>query len=181
VHGYRRPAASIDGGTGAVLAGSGRALPASAIELGSGAGTASQSWPLASPALPLAALATAPACARGHVRSIAHEWGFSEIADTAELLTSELTTNAVQASQRLRIREDSGAVPVVRLWLRSNRASLVICVWDGHNEMPVRKEASADSEAGRGLMLVDALAKEWGAFQEEGGKVVWAMLTVADP
>jgi anti-sigma regulatory factor (Ser/Thr protein kinase) len=173
--------ASIDGGTSAVSAGRGGALPASATELGSGAGTASQSWPLASDVLPLAALTTAPACARGHVRSIAHEWGLPEVADTAELLTSELATNAVQASERLRLTADLGSVPVVRLWLLSDRISLIICVWDGSNEMPVLKEASADSDGSRGLMLVDALAKDWGAFREERGKVVWAMITSADP
>ncbi len=30
--------------------------------------------------LPLAALPTAPACARGHVRTVAHEWGLRHLA-----------------------------------------------------------------------------------------------------
>jgi hypothetical protein len=181
VHAYHWPAASIDGDTGAVSGASGGALPARATELGFGAGSASQGWPLASDVLALAALPTAPACARGHVRSISHEWGLPELADTAELITSELATNAVQALERLRNRADSEFVPVFRIWLLSNRVSLVICVWDANNEMPVRKEASVDSEGGRGLMLVDALAKDWGAFREQCGKVVWAMITSADP
>ena len=50
--------------------------------------------------LSLAALPTAPACARGHVRAVAHEWGFVGLADTAELLVSELVTNSVQAYER---------------------------------------------------------------------------------
>jgi anti-sigma regulatory factor (Ser/Thr protein kinase) len=177
VHGYHCPAASAEGGTGAVPARSGEALPASATEPSSGAGTACQTWPLASD-LPLAALATAPACARGHVRSIAHEWGLSELVDTAELLTSELATNAVQASQRLGIRADLRGVPIVRLRLLSDRVSLVICMWDGHHEMPARKDASVDAEGGRGLMLVDALSEDWGAYRKERGKIVWAMLTL---
>jgi hypothetical protein len=44
--------------------------------------------------LPLAALPTAPGVARGHVRSVAREWGLAGLADTAELLVSELVTNA---------------------------------------------------------------------------------------
>jgi hypothetical protein len=39
-------------------------------------------WPRQS-SLALAALPTAPACARGHVRAIAHEWGLRGLADTA--------------------------------------------------------------------------------------------------
>jgi anti-sigma regulatory factor (Ser/Thr protein kinase) len=152
----------------------------SATELGSNVSTSCEDWPLASE-LPLAALTTAPACARGHVRAIAYEWGLSELAETAELLSSELTTNAVQASNRLGSSAVLGAVHVVRLRLLSDQASLVICVWDGHDEMPVRKDASVDAEGGRGLMLVDALAKDWGAHRAERGKVVWAMLTLAGP
>jgi anti-sigma regulatory factor (Ser/Thr protein kinase) len=78
--------------------------------------------------LELAALPTAPACARGHVRSVAREWGLSALADDAELLTSELVTNAVQAGERLKGRADLSIVPVVRLWLVCDRLSLVIHV-----------------------------------------------------
>lgn len=58
------------------------------------------SWPLQTH-LELAAYATAPACARGHARSVALEWGLTGLADAAELLASELVTNAFQASRRL--------------------------------------------------------------------------------
>jgi anti-sigma regulatory factor (Ser/Thr protein kinase) len=46
--------------------------------------------------LELAALATAPGCARDHVRLVAREWGLPHLADTAELLASELVTNATE-------------------------------------------------------------------------------------
>jgi anti-sigma regulatory factor (Ser/Thr protein kinase) len=104
-----------------------------------------------------------------------------DVADTAELLASELVTNAIQASERLRLRTDLAAVPVVRLWLVSDQSSIVIQVWDGSDEMPVRKDTGApDDESGRGLMLVAALCKEWGAYRKTEGKVVWVMIT-ADP
>lgn len=139
-----------------------------------------QAWPLQTK-LPLAALPTAPACARGHVRMVAHEWGLPELADTAELLVSELVTNAVQASQQLRTRADLAAVPVVRLWLLSDRLSLVVNVWDASDEMPIRQEAGPDEIGGRGLVLVETLGKDWGAYREEEGKVVWVMITPDDP
>lgn len=62
----------------------------------------------------------------------------------------------------------------------SDRASLVICVWDGHDDMPVRKDAAVDAEGGRGLMLVESLSKEWGVYRETAGKVVWVMVTSDD-
>jgi anti-sigma regulatory factor (Ser/Thr protein kinase) len=165
------------GGTSAAWAGTGGALPGRAAELGSGAGTAGQDWPLVSTLPPLAALPTAPACARGHVRAVAHEWGVSNLADTAELVASELVTNAVQASERLRLRADLGIVPVIRLWLVSDQISMVIRVWDGNDEMPARRDADPDDIGGRGLMIIDSLAKDWGAYRKADGKVVWVMLS----
>ncbi len=135
-----------------------------------------QAWPLQTE-LALAALPTAPACARGHVRTVAHEWGLPDLADTAELLASELVTNAMQASQRLRTRADLAAVPVVRLGLFSDRLSLVVHVWDASDDMPVRQDPGPDEIGGRGLMLVEALGKDWGTYRKAEGKVVWVMIS----
>jgi anti-sigma regulatory factor (Ser/Thr protein kinase) len=138
--------------------------------------TAPAPWPLQTH-LELAALPSAVSCARGHVRSVAREWGVGDLAETAELLVSELVTNAIRASDRLRIRADLAIVPVIGLWLVSDQISLVIHVWDGNgDEMPVRRDAGADDEAGRGLMLVDALASERGAYRKAAGKVVWVKI-----
>lgn len=132
-------------------------------------------WPLQTH-LELAALPTAPACARGHVRSVASEWGLADLSDTAELLASELVTNAVQASERLPLRADLPVVPVVRLWVICDQNSIVIHVWDGNSEMPVRRDAASDAEGGRGLLLVDALGADWGAYRKHNGKIVWVMI-----
>jgi hypothetical protein len=138
-----------------------------------GPGAASQPWPVHSQ-LSFAALPSAVPCARLHVRWVCLEWGLGSIADTAELLASELMTNAVQESERLRTRADLAIVPVVDLWLVCDRMSVVIHVWDASDDMPVPEDVTADDEGGRGLMLVQALGKEWGAYRTaEGGKVVW--------
>jgi hypothetical protein len=68
----------------------------------------------------------------------------------------------------------------VRVWLVSDHKTLGIHVWDGNDQVPVRKDASPDDEGGRGLMLVEALAKDWGAYREAAGKVVWALIGI-DP
>lgn len=134
-------------------------------------------WPLQT-RLELGAHATAPGAARGHVRAVTRQWGLAGLADTAELLASELTTNAVQASGRLKARADLAAVPVIRLWISSDGVSLIIHVWDASNEMPVLKDFATDAENGRGLMLVAALGKDWGAYRKtDGGKVVWVMIS----
>jgi anti-sigma regulatory factor (Ser/Thr protein kinase) len=134
------------------------------------------SWPLRTH-LELAAYPTAPACARGHARSVALEWGLADLADTAELLASELVTNALQASRRLAAQE----IPVIRLWLACNRTSLVIHVWDASQDLPARQQPDPGDESGRGLMIIDTLAARWGSYETQDGKVVWAQLANRPP
>jgi anti-sigma regulatory factor (Ser/Thr protein kinase) len=55
------------------------------------------SWPLRS-SLELGALSTAVPCACLHVKHVLWEWGLNGLAESAELLVSELVTNAVNAS-----------------------------------------------------------------------------------
>jgi anti-sigma regulatory factor (Ser/Thr protein kinase) len=128
--------------------------------------------------LPLAALPTAPSCARGHVRTVAREWGLTHLADTAELLVSELVTNAIQASTKIR----ATGTPVVHLRVTSDRTSMIIHVWDASSEMPVTLSDTGElgDESGRGLLLVDTLSTDWGVYRKTEGKVVWCLIT-ADP
>jgi anti-sigma regulatory factor (Ser/Thr protein kinase) len=105
---------------------------------------------------------------------VAREWGLADLADIAELLVSELVTNAVRAAGR--VRAGQPAVPVVQLWLFSDQVSLALHVWDGSGEMPLRRDTGPEADSGRGLMLVDALGKEWGTYQKDGGKVVWVLI-----
>jgi anti-sigma regulatory factor (Ser/Thr protein kinase) len=124
--------------------------------------------------LPLAALPTAVPCARLHARAVALEWGLPALADNIELIVSELVTNATRAAGLS--RGDGLTTAVVRLWLFSDLRHVLIRVWDGNTQMPVRRDAAPDEESGRGLMLVEHLCSEWGAYQESGGKVVWVLL-----
>jgi anti-sigma regulatory factor (Ser/Thr protein kinase) len=130
-------------------------------------------WPLMSH-LELAALPTAVGCARKYARAVAMEFGLSAIADDVELIVSELVTNAVRASDYL--RDNNVATPIVRLWLASDLQCMLIRVWDANSQMPVRKDAGADDDSGRGLMLVDALSSEWGAHSKTNGKVIWVLV-----
>lgn len=114
--------------------------------------------------------------------SVAHEWGLPQLADTAELLASELVTNSVQAYERYGPGSDSPVVPVTGLWITSDGVSMVIHVWDACDEMPARQSADPEAAGGRGLLLVETLGKDWGAYREAEGKVVWVLISSpADP
>lgn len=112
---------------------------------------------------------TAPGCARRYVRAILAESGLSDLSDSAELIASELVTNACRASDGL-----TRGVPAVGLWLVRDRASIVVQVWDGSDSMPALQPAEPDHEGGRGLLIVDSLSSGWGAYRVLAGKVVWA-------
>jgi anti-sigma regulatory factor (Ser/Thr protein kinase) len=129
-------------------------------------------WPLRA-VLDLGALPTAPGCARAWTRVILWEWRLSRLADTSELIVSELITNSVQASRWL-------ARPVIRLILVSDRHQLVTFVRDFDPGMPAPRQASADDESGRGLLLVESLADRFGWYRPDDGtpgKVTWAALS----
>jgi anti-sigma regulatory factor (Ser/Thr protein kinase) len=122
--------------------------------------------------LELAAFPSAVPCARSRVRAIAAEWGLAHLADPAELLTSEMVTNAVQASDQIKIAD----TPVVRITVTTDCASLLIRVWDGSDGMPAHQQARPGDNRGRGLTIIDALSTDWGAHREADGKVVWAIV-----
>jgi anti-sigma regulatory factor (Ser/Thr protein kinase) len=131
-------------------------------------------WPLRS-GLPLGPIPTAASCARAHTTQVLWEWGMAQMSDTAQLIVSELVSNAVTASLAL----DDGPFPV-RFWLLSDRKQVLVLVWDASPDPPIRMQPSADVEGGRGLMLVDAMSTQWNwysAADNVEGKVVWALIS----
>jgi anti-sigma regulatory factor (Ser/Thr protein kinase) len=135
-------------------------------------------WPRHS-FLELGALDGAVPSARLHARHVLWEWGLADLRDTAELVVSELVTNGVQASRSM-------AEAAIRLWLFSDLAQVVVLVWDASPRPPERMDVSDDAENGRGLLLVDAVSRQWGWYfprEEDGtpawdhhGKFVWAIV-----
>jgi len=138
------------------------------------------SWPLQS-VLAVAALPTATPCARLHARNISCEWGLNDLADTIELIVSELVTNAVKASmdhnERPRFTNEHG-LACIHLRLSTDGMAALVEVWDENFKLPEPAQASLDDESGRGLMLVDALAARWGWEMPRSGrgKIVWALV-----
>ena len=139
-----------------------------------------QEWPLLSH-VELRALPASVRSARLHTQCILQRWQLGGLADTAELLVSEIMTNAVRASTLMADQQrETGQAPraqLLRLWLTSDQRSVLIQVWDSDHHRPVRKDVGPDAEAGRGLLLIETLSTQWGWYApaEQGGKIVWAV------
>ena len=139
-----------------------------------------QQWPLLSH-VELRALPASARSARLQTKSILDRWRLGGLAETAELLVSEIVTNAVRASTPIvHQRRETGQAPraqLLRLWLTSDERSVLIQVWDSDHHRPVRKDPGPDAEAGRGLVLIETLSTQWGWYtpDEQGGKIVWAV------
>jgi GAF domain-containing protein/anti-sigma regulatory factor (Ser/Thr protein kinase) len=88
----------------------------------------------------------------------------------AELVVSELVTNAVLH-----------AGPPISVQVEVHGETVRITVADGSRATPVRALARADAMTGRGLSLVAALARDWGVEATPSGKIVWCELSAAPP
>ncbi|AZM90917.1 ATP-binding SpoIIE family protein phosphatase [Streptomyces sp. W1SF4] len=112
---------------------------------------------------------TAPGRARRFARRALSRWGLEELSDSLELLVSEVVTNAVRYAER----------PVT---LRLLRTDVLRCeVGDDSPQLPRQRRARDTDEGGRGLFLVNRLARRWGATRLSSGKVVWFELPLPGP
>lgn len=106
--------------------------------------------------------------ARRSTRQVLRAWDVDEdVASAAELVVSELASNAARQSEE--------PIDVV-LSLPGQRVRIE--VYDTSHRMPVlpADDVDADATSGRGLLLVDALASRWGVQSDGLGKWVWAEL-----
>ncbi|MFF1319963.1 ATP-binding SpoIIE family protein phosphatase [Streptomyces chartreusis] len=105
--------------------------------------------------------------ARAVVREQLHDWGLARLTDHAELMVSELVTNAVRHSHGRPVE------------LRLVRGDTLLCeVDDDDHDLPTLLSAGPLDDAGRGLRVVSMLAREWGTSRTSGGKTVWFELTL---
>ncbi|MFD3455563.1 SpoIIE family protein phosphatase [Streptomyces sp. NPDC058691] len=107
-----------------------------------------------------------------HARDLASSrltgWDLRDLAFTAEVVVSELVTNA--------IRYGTGPVE-----LRLIRQDTLICeVSDSSNTAPHLRRARMFDEGGRGLFIVAQLAERWGTRQRPDGKTIWAELALPE-
>jgi two-component sensor histidine kinase len=104
------------------------------------------------------------------VRELA-AWGLNALTDAAELVLSELVTNAVQHTH---VPQDR----LIETRFERMDGGVRIEVHDADESRPALQVASMEEESGRGLALVDALTQgHWGADERDGvGKLMWAFI-----
>lgn len=102
--------------------------------------------------------------ARRFLKEHCQDWDCADLISDAELLVSELVTNAlVHTRARCELRAGLSAT------------ALRLQVIDGAAAVPDLRVAGEGDENGRGLLLVSALCAAWGTEPLPlGGKVVWA-------
>ncbi|WP_405593726.1 SpoIIE family protein phosphatase [Streptomyces sp. NBC_01092] len=96
-------------------------------------------------------------------------WSLSQASFTAELVVSELVTNAIRY----------GAQPI-RLRLIHDAATLICEVSDTSHTAPHLRRAKTFDEGGRGLLLVAQLTQRWGSRHTADGKTIWAEIGLLD-
>jgi PAS domain S-box-containing protein len=139
----------------------------------------------------VSATAESVAPMRRHVACVLESWGLGHRIELAELLASEVVTNAVRhavvpeeddtlpsttAASPVRLVELTA--PRITLSIRRGRHALFVEVADSDVRLPRLRVAGVDDEGGRGLYLVDALADRWGTRPLDEGKVVWFELAI---
>jgi anti-sigma regulatory factor (Ser/Thr protein kinase) len=119
--------------------------------------------------LDLEASAESASVARGFTAGVLQHAGWNDQVDTATLLVSELVTNALRHSE-----------PPCALSIRFGDAEVEISVEDGNPSMPAGRPRDELAEDGRGFVLIDALATDWGSRPIERGKATWFTLRPSD-
>jgi CheY-like chemotaxis protein len=104
---------------------------------------------------------TSPAQARRFARGVLSD-ETEELVETVELLLTEMVTNAVV---------HAGSSTTVSVGLLEDHVHVQV-----HDRVPAAVQArrpDEDAESGRGLLLVEALARSWGSAPFADGKIVW--------
>jgi anti-sigma regulatory factor (Ser/Thr protein kinase) len=114
---------------------------------------------------------TSVAKARMFVAAMLQIWGCEDPEQTAILLTSEIVTNAI------RYASDSVGLEVSLL----PEGVLRVEATDDNPAPPTLRSPLAATEGGRGMLLVDTLARRWGTRPKNGHKVVWFEVVVQSP
>jgi anti-sigma regulatory factor (Ser/Thr protein kinase) len=101
--------------------------------------------------------------ARTFVSTTMRTWGFGAVAADAELIASELATNAV-----------SHARSHFSIGLSRHEGQVRIAVGDTDHTPPITRAPSRAGLGGLGLHLIESLATSWGHEIDSNGKIVWA-------
>jgi anti-sigma regulatory factor (Ser/Thr protein kinase) len=113
----------------------------------------------------------AAAVARRSTGEVLRAWELDHLEPVALLVVSELVTNAVLHAYT------GGSSP--ELHLHAGSTWLRIEVHDADPRPPQPRTPAGLDEAGRGLLLIEAITAEWGVYVTATGKAVWAILQLS--
>ena len=108
---------------------------------------------------------SAPHDVRAFVRSVLDAWGEGGLDGEAEIIASELASNAVRHART-----------PFRVSMTRRAAAIRIAVRDASFDPPEQHTRDHSVSGGRGVRLVAALSGAWGTDGEVDGKTVWAEL-----
>lgn len=115
----------------------------------------------------LAPIFYAPRVARELAARACIQWEVPYIATAAQILCSELVTNAVRH-----------AGTMIDLTISLREEQLRVSVRDGFARPARLRTPAATDDSGRGLLIVDTVASAWGNLPIPDGKLVWAALSL---
>jgi anti-sigma regulatory factor (Ser/Thr protein kinase) len=113
--------------------------------------------------------------ARSAVRQALAGWGMNHLSGDAELLASELVANAAEHGDGTPI-----SLALRRHAEPAGQPGITCEVTDTSPAIPRRTEPGPDAERGRGLAIVDALARSSGMRATQAGKTSWFTLALTD-
>jgi len=105
---------------------------------------------------------TSASAARRFVTDVLTQWHLERLIHQATLMASELVTNSVLHT--------SGEL---ELALSADAARLRVEVLDHSERLPTLQNPDIDAPGGRGLLIIEALADQWGVNVRGAGKAVW--------
>ncbi|MBZ9644126.1 ATP-binding protein [Streptomyces sp. PSKA30] len=95
-------------------------------------------------------------------------WGLHDITDAAQLCMSELVANVIK-------HVGQGTPATLEVSLKGTHLRIAVNDPDTR-ALPTLVAAATDSEAGRGMALIDAVADRWGVQVHGDRKVTWCEL-----
>lgn len=115
---------------------------------------------------------------RNFTRTTLADWRLSGLTDMAELVVSELVTNALRHG--VPSAHSAAGDHCIRLRLLAQAPFVMCMVTDPGAGIPVLRDSGPTEECGRGLNVVESCCVRWGwQHLGEGGKIVWALLRPA--
>jgi anti-sigma regulatory factor (Ser/Thr protein kinase) len=123
----------------------------------------------------LAAELTSARQARSAVRQALAAWGMDRLSGDAELLASELVANAAEHGDGNPI-----GLALRRHGEPGGQRGITCEVTDTSPALPQRTEPGPDAERGRGLAIIEALARSSGVRASQAGKTTWFTLALTD-